>query len=80
MVGRGADQCWEARSSAALVVGEAKARVWEEYQKFHGEGLYFVLRTFCHTIGRLGKGKQGLAQAAFSWGELLIPTGYIVKS
>ncbi|KAK3534419.1 hypothetical protein QTP86_015229 [Hemibagrus guttatus] len=69
----------QAKRTTAVVVSEAKTRVWEEF----GEAMEKDYRTasgkFWQTIWRLRKGKQLSANTVYGGGgELLVSTGDIV--
>ncbi|KAK3572793.1 hypothetical protein QTP86_007398 [Hemibagrus guttatus] len=69
----------QAKRTTAVVVSEAKTRVWEEF----GEAMEKDYRTasgkFWQTVRRLGRGKQLSANTVYSGGgELLASTGDIV--
>ena len=63
-----ADGYREARRAAASVVTKAKTRVWEEFGEAMEKDLRLASKKFWQTVRRLGKGKQGLAQAVLSQG------------
>ncbi|KAK3518827.1 hypothetical protein QTP70_014864 [Hemibagrus guttatus] len=68
-----------AKQTTAVVVSEAKTRVWEEF----GEAMENDYRTasgkFWQTVRRLRRGKQLSANTVYGGGgELLVPTGDIV--
>ncbi|KAK3563826.1 hypothetical protein QTP86_002743 [Hemibagrus guttatus] len=69
----------QAKRTTALVVSEAKTRVWEEF----GEAMKKDYRTasgkFWQTVRRLRRGKQLSANTVYGGGgELLVSTGDIV--
>ncbi|KAK3544079.1 hypothetical protein QTP86_001145, partial [Hemibagrus guttatus] len=69
----------QAKQTTAMVVSEAKTRVWEEF----GEAMEKDYRTasgkFWQTIRRLRRGKQLSANTVYGGdGELLVSTGDIV--
>ncbi|KAK3563848.1 hypothetical protein QTP86_002720 [Hemibagrus guttatus] len=69
----------QAKRTTAMVVSEAKTRVWEEF----GEAMEKDYRTasgkFWQTVQRLRKGKQLSANTVYGGGgELLVSTGDIV--
>ncbi|KAK3537694.1 hypothetical protein QTP70_017900 [Hemibagrus guttatus] len=75
-------QWWtlEAKRTTAVVVSEAKTRVWEEF----GEAMEKDYRTasgkFWQTVRRLRRGKRLSANTVYSGGgELLASTGDIVR-
>ncbi|KAK3523969.1 hypothetical protein QTP70_017490, partial [Hemibagrus guttatus] len=74
-----AEAYWEAKQTTAVVVSEAKTRVWEEF----GEAMEKDYRTasgkFWQTVRRLRRGKQLSANTVYGGGgELLVSTGDIV--
>ncbi|KAK3519394.1 hypothetical protein QTP70_027533 [Hemibagrus guttatus] len=70
----------QAKRTTAVVVSEAKTRVWEEF----GEAMEKDYRTasgkFWQTVRRLRRGKQLSANTVYGGdGELLVSTGDIVR-
>ncbi|KAK3574271.1 hypothetical protein QTP86_004382 [Hemibagrus guttatus] len=75
-----AEAYWQAKQTTAVVVSEAKTRVWEEF----GEAMEKDYRTasgkFWQTVRRLRRGKQLYANTVYCGdGELLALTGDIVR-
>ncbi|KAK3523485.1 hypothetical protein QTP86_033979, partial [Hemibagrus guttatus] len=82
--GRGGNprtQWWtlEAKRTTAVVVSEAKIRVWEEFGEAVEKDYRTALGKFWQTVRRLRKGKQLSANTVYGGGrELLVSTGDIV--
>ncbi|KAK3532843.1 hypothetical protein QTP70_000267 [Hemibagrus guttatus] len=69
----------QAKQTTAVVVSEAKTRVWEEFGEAMEKDYRTVSGKFWQTIWRLRKGKQLSANTVYSGGgELLASTGDIV--
>lgn len=45
-----ADDCWQAKRAAALVVGVAKTQAWEEFGEAMEADLWSALKKFWHTV------------------------------
>ena len=65
-------------ATAVIAVMDAKTQVWVEFGEAIENYFCLVSRKFLKTIQCLRKGRQGLAQAVFSKGGELLPTGDIV--
>ncbi|KAK3562735.1 hypothetical protein QTP86_006512 [Hemibagrus guttatus] len=74
-----AEAYWQAKRTTAVVVSEAKTRVWEEFGEAMEKDYRTALGKFWQTVRCLRRGKQLSANTVYSGGgELLAPTGDIV--
>ncbi|KAK3512409.1 hypothetical protein QTP70_009831 [Hemibagrus guttatus] len=69
----------QAKRTTAVVVSEAKTRVWEELGEAMEKDYQTASRKFWQTVRRLRRGKQLSANTVYGGdGELLVSTGDIV--
>ncbi|KAK3566156.1 hypothetical protein QTP86_028452, partial [Hemibagrus guttatus] len=69
----------QAKRTTAVVVSEAKTRVWEEFSEAMEKDYRVASRKFWQTVRRLRRGKQLTANTVYiGGGELLASTGNIV--
>ncbi|KAK3569663.1 hypothetical protein QTP86_002629 [Hemibagrus guttatus] len=69
----------QAKQTIAVVVSEAKTRVWEEFGEAMDKDYRTALGKFWQTVRRLRRGKQLSANIVYGGGgELLVSTGDIV--
>ncbi|KAK3535487.1 hypothetical protein QTP70_016908 [Hemibagrus guttatus] len=69
----------QANWTTAVVVSEAKTRVWEEFSEAMEKDYRTASRKFWQTVRRLRRGKQLSANTVYGGdGELLVSTGDIV--
>ncbi|KAK3560274.1 hypothetical protein QTP86_004203 [Hemibagrus guttatus] len=69
----------QAKRTTAMVVSEAKTRVWEEFGEAMEKDYRMASGKFWQTVRRLRRGKQLSANTVYSGGgELLVSTGDIV--
>ncbi|KAK3514902.1 hypothetical protein QTP70_034587, partial [Hemibagrus guttatus] len=74
-----AEAYWQAKQTTALVVLEAKTRVWEEFGEAMEEDYRTASGKFWQTVRRLRRGKQLSANTVYGGGgELLVSAGDIV--
>ncbi|KAK3561045.1 hypothetical protein QTP86_026393, partial [Hemibagrus guttatus] len=70
----------QAKRTTAVVVSEAKTRVWEEFGEAMEKDYWTASGKFWQTVRRLRRGKQLSANTVYSGGgELLASTGDIVR-
>ncbi|KAK3540887.1 hypothetical protein QTP86_003970 [Hemibagrus guttatus] len=70
----------QAKRTTAMVVLEAKTRVWEEFGETMEKDYWTASGKFWQTVRRLRKGKQLSANTVYGGGgELLVSTGDIVR-
>ncbi|KAK3525519.1 hypothetical protein QTP86_033933 [Hemibagrus guttatus] len=69
----------QAKRTTAVVVSEAKTRVWEEFCEAMEKDYWMASGKFWQTVWHLRRGKQLFANTVYSGGgELLVLTGEIV--
>ncbi|KAK3515413.1 hypothetical protein QTP70_018873 [Hemibagrus guttatus] len=69
----------QAKRTTAVVVSEAKTRVWEEFGEAMEKDYWAASGKFWQTVWRLRRGKQLSANTVYGGGgELLVSTGDIV--
>ncbi|KAK3559185.1 hypothetical protein QTP86_005078 [Hemibagrus guttatus] len=69
----------QAKQTTAVVVSEAKTRVWEEFGEAMEKDYWTASGKFWQTVWRLRRGKQLSANTVYGGGgELLVSTGDIV--
>ncbi|KAK3568526.1 hypothetical protein QTP86_008620 [Hemibagrus guttatus] len=69
----------QAKRTTAVVVSEAKTRVWEEFGEAMEKDYWTASGKFWQTVRRLRRGKQLSANTVYGGGgELLVSTGDIV--
>ncbi|KAK3547532.1 hypothetical protein QTP86_021516, partial [Hemibagrus guttatus] len=69
----------QAKRTTAVVVSEAKTRVWEEFGEAMEKDYWMASGKFWQTVRRLRRGKQLSANTVYGGGgELLVSTGDIV--
>ncbi|KAK3526376.1 hypothetical protein QTP70_025405 [Hemibagrus guttatus] len=69
----------QAKRTTAVVVSEAKTRVWEEFREAMEKDYRMASGKFWQTVQRLRRGKQLSANTVYGGGgELLVSTGDIV--
>ncbi|KAK3544844.1 hypothetical protein QTP86_027517 [Hemibagrus guttatus] len=69
----------QAKQTTALVISEAKTRVWEEFGEAMEKDYRMASEKFWQTVRRLRRGKQLSANTVYGGGgELLVSTGDIV--
>ncbi|KAK3521491.1 hypothetical protein QTP70_007429 [Hemibagrus guttatus] len=74
-----AEAYWQAKRTTAVVVSEAKTRVWEEFGEAMEKDYWTASGKFWQTVRHLRRGKQLSANTVYSGGEeLLASTGDIV--
>ncbi|KAK3517140.1 hypothetical protein QTP86_003932 [Hemibagrus guttatus] len=70
----------QAKRTIAVVVSEAKTRVWEEFGEAMEKDYRMASGKFWQTVRRLRRGKQLSANTVYGGdGELLVSTGDIVR-
>ncbi|KAK3560563.1 hypothetical protein QTP86_010899 [Hemibagrus guttatus] len=70
---------WQAKRTTAMVVSEAKTRVWEEFGEAMEKDYWMASGKFWQTVRCLRRGKQLSANTVYGGGrELLVSTGDIV--
>ncbi|KAK3545822.1 hypothetical protein QTP70_015265 [Hemibagrus guttatus] len=75
-----AEAYWQAKRTTAVVVSEAKTRVWEEFVEAMEKDYRTASGKFWQTVRRLTRGKQLSANTVYGGGgELLVSTGDTVR-